>query len=107
MMGLPQIRVRTGYSYREAYGRTNEIFERLAEIDCKQAAIVDHGTWGHVRFEQAALKAGVSPMFGAEIPILDEGRFKPRAWMLAKDTRKFYNATSQSVQCGGLTATEF
>lgn len=111
-MILPQLRVRTGYSYRQAYGRHAEVIERLKEIGCESAAIVDHGTWGHVRFEQAMLKAGLKPMLGMEIPVIsydDEGekiKAKPVAWVLAKDTRKFYKLTSKSVQNGGLGARE-
>src|SRR5271168_2976546 len=99
-MTFPQLRVRTGYTFREAYGRTKEVFSRLNEIGCESAAIVDASTWGHVRFEQAAKKAGVKPMFGMEVPIItigDDGepeKVKPRAWILAKDTKAFYRATS-------------
>jgi DNA polymerase III alpha subunit len=107
-MGLPQLRVRTGYSFREAYGRTTEVLERLAELDCRAAAMVDHGTWGHVKWEQAAEKTAVHPMFGMEVPILSQyDKFKPRAWILAADTRMFYRATSLCVAQGGLTPEEF
>jgi hypothetical protein len=110
---FPQLRVRTGYTFRDAYGRMPEVFARLKEIGCTSAAIVDHGTWGHCRFEQAAKKAGVTPMFGMEIPIItigadgDPEKTRPRAWILAKDTKAFYNATSKCVQNKGLTAEEF
>ena len=33
MPSLPQLRVRTGYSFRHAYGRTPEIVERLNELE--------------------------------------------------------------------------
>lgn len=106
--GLPQLRVRSGYSYRHAYGRFPEIIERLKEIGATTAAIVDWGTWGHVRFEQAMKKAELKAMFGMEIPVIsldDEGeqsKVKPSAWVLAKDTKKFYKLTSRCVQQGGL-----
>lgn len=114
---MPQLRVRTGYTYREAYGRADEVVKRLKEIGCGAAAIVDAATWGHVRWEKALDKAELQPMFGMEIPILsieeaedgelDYSKFKPRAWMLAADTRAFYNATSKCVVGKGLTAAEF
>lgn len=104
-MILPQLRVRSGYSYRNAYGRTPEIIEKLKELGTPSAAMVDKGTWGHVRWEQAMLKAELNPMFGMEVPIvLNECEFKPVAWVLAEDTRMFYNLTSKCVQSGGLTA---
>jgi DNA polymerase III alpha subunit len=110
---IPQLRVRTGYTFRDAYGRMPEVFDRLKEIDTPFAACVDVNTWGHVRFEQAAKKAEVKAGFGMEVPILtvlpggESGPFKPHAWMLAEDTRKFYNATTKCVQGKGLSPDDF
>ncbi len=112
-MTMPQLRVRTGYTYRDVYGKHSDVMKRLKEIGCDRAAIVDFGTWGHVRYEQAAKKAGVKAMFGMEFPILIDDledpmyAYKPRAWILAEDTRRFYNATSKAIQNGGLPADEF
>lgn len=112
-MHIPQLRVRTGFSFRECYGQIDDIAARLQEIGATSAGIVDAGTWGHVTFEKEMKKAGVTPMFGMEVPIYsrdeegERGPFSPRAWMLAKDTRKFYNATTQSVQNRGMTREEF
>lgn len=105
-MSMPQLRIRSGYSYRDAYGRHPQIIARMKEIGCEQAALVDWGTWGHVRYEQAMTKAELCPMYGMEVPILtrDENAeivgYKPRAWMLARDTKAFYRATSEVVQRG-------
>lgn len=110
---MPQLRIRSGYSFRNAYGRMNEITERLATIECKSAAIVDASTWSHVRWEQAATKAEVTPMFGMEIKIMhpdihgEESKFKPCAWILAEDTRKFYNATTEACKRGGMSSETF
>jgi DNA polymerase III alpha subunit len=85
-----------------------EVFERLKAVGCESAAIVDWGTWGHVRWAQAAEKSGIHPMFGMEVPLLIEGStFKPKAWMLARDTKLFYNATSRIIQNKGLEPEEF
>lgn len=105
---FPQLRVRTGYTYRDVYGRLPEVLDRLDELEAPFAAIVDHGTWGHSRFEQAAKKAKLPVGFGMEIPILDEHDewkgFKPRAWVLGTDSRSLYNLTSEATQAGGLTS---
>jgi DNA-directed DNA polymerase III PolC len=56
-------------------------------------------------------KSELRPMFGMEIPVLSRGedgdwsKVKPVAWVLAKDTRKFYNLTTACVQGTGLTET--
>lgn len=113
MMHIPQLRVRTGFTFRDCYGEISDIAVRLKDIGAESAGIVDHGTWGHVTWEKELTKAGIAPMFGMEVPIYGhdlEGEvkpFKPRAWMLAADTRAFYNATTQSVQNKGMTRAEF
>ena len=111
-MTLPQLRVRTGYSFREGYGRMPEVFDRLNELGAKTACVVDSATWSHVRFEQAAKKAEIQAGFGMEIPIIvgdgdPDAKFKPKAWILGLDTVKMYHATSQSVRNRGMTAEEF
>ena len=112
-MMFPQLRIRSGYSFREVYGRMPEIIARLKELDCTVAALVDNNTWGHVRWEKECEKNGVKPIFGMEIKIKveDENLIKlgarPRAWILADDLKSFYNATTKSVQQDGLTPEEF
>ncbi len=111
-MHLPQLRIRTGYTYRDVYGRLPEVFARLKEIGSPCAAIVDVGTWGHVRWEKEAEKAGLPVMFGMELSVLVEdeneepSKFKPKAWILAKDLKAFYQVTSTAVQRQGLTPME-
>lgn len=112
-MHIPQLRVRTGFSFRECYGQVSDIAARLKAIGCESAGIVDQGTWGHVTWEKEMKSAGITPMFGMEVPIYsrdEEGErnpFTPRAWMLAADTRRFYNATTQSIQNRGMSREEF
>lgn len=91
---IPQLRVRTEFSFRRAYGPIHEVAKALAEQACPYAAVVDGGTWGHVRWGKALRKAGVTPGFGVELPVeLASGR-KPLAWALAEDTAQFYQFTS-------------
>ncbi|QDH49630.1 DNA polymerase alpha subunit [Pantoea phage Kyle] len=112
-MTFPQLRVRSAYTFKEVYGRTGEIIARLKELNCPIAAMVDNNTWGHVRWEKACKAADIKPIFGMEIQIkVDDERlqglgFRPKAWILADDLRKFYNATTKAVQNGGLTPEEF
>jgi DNA polymerase III alpha subunit len=90
-----------------------EVFARLKEIESPSAAIVDWGTWGHVRFEKEAKKTGIKPMFGMEVPIIqtmedgEKSKFKPVAWMLAADTRAFYRGTTKAWAERGLSPAEF
>lgn len=98
---LPQLRVKSGFTFREAYGKIDAVVDALKELQTPFAALVDgKGTWGHVRYQAAAKKAGIKVGLGMEFPVINEGDFKPVAWMLAKDTRKFYNHTSRIMQRG-------
>lgn len=109
-MPFPQLRIRSGFSFQEAYGRIPEVIDRLKEIGTNFACLVDtNGTWGHVKWEKELSKAGIVPGFGMEIPIQCDDiedpkmhRFTPRAFIIAKDLRAFYNATTSAVQNGGM-----
>ena len=75
------IRTRTEYSFRKAYGPINN----LVEIAGEAMGIVDAVTWGHVAFNNACKKAGVKPIFGVEIAIVEDAtdRSKQPANMMA------------------------
>lgn len=90
----PQLRVRSEFSFRKAFGKVDQIAEHLASIGCKTAALVDcDGTWGHVRWERELAKHGIQSAFGTEF-VIQDGERKPACWVLAEDTKKFYNLSS-------------
>lgn len=87
---LPQLRVRTEFSFRKAFGPAARVAAGLQRAGAAAAGIVDSGTWGHVRVGKALVAAGVRPMYGAEFAVeRDDGR-KPIAWALAEDLSGFY-----------------
>jgi DNA polymerase III alpha subunit len=94
MIEIPQLRVRTEFSFKTAFGPVARVAEALKEIGSPAAGIVDADTWGHVRYAAALEKEGIRPLFGSEItvPMLD-GR-KPVAWALAEDSKAFYRFSS-------------
>lgn len=112
-MSFPQLRIRSGYSYKSAYGRWPEIIKRLKEVGADFAAVVDSGTWGAVRYEQAMVKAELAHGFGMEVQIarFDEAGeltpYKPTAWILATDTKKFFRSTSAVVQSEVFSCDDF
>ncbi|QPX74697.1 DNA polymerase III alpha [Serratia phage vB_SmaM_Hera] len=110
MEGFPQLRVRTGYTFKRVYGRTPEVVAKLKELGCQSAAIVDDNTWGAVRWAKDMEKAGLSAIFGMEVKIKSDdlmSDFYRVAWILAKDSKKFFNATSKAAKQGFLTPEEF
>lgn len=89
-MSLPQLRVRTEFSFRQAFGPVPRVAAAVKALDAPAAGIVDGGTWGHVRWAKAAAAQGFKPLFGTEFAVaLPDGR-KPLAWALAEDTKGFY-----------------
>lgn len=91
---FPQLRCRSEFSFRAAYGPLDAVAARLAALGAPAAGLVDSGgTWGHVRWQKALAAVGVEPLFGAEFPV-EVGERKPLAWALAEDTRAFYRWTS-------------
>ena len=90
---IPQLRIRTEFSFRDCYGSVQEVFARLEAIGCQAAGIVDtSGTWGHVSWEKYC--GGVLPMYGSEFTLPQEGTWRPRYWALAEDQAAFYRFSS-------------
>lgn len=89
-MTLPQLRCRTEFSFRQAFGPVPRVALAVHALGAPAAGIVDPSTWGHVRWAKAALANEFKPLFGTEFVVpLEDGR-KPLAWALAEDTRAFY-----------------
>ena len=90
MTPIPQLRVRTEFSFRQAFGPLKRVAAVLKDLSCPAAAIVDGGTWGHVKWAKEASKAGFKPLFGTELVIPTAYGLKPTAWALAQETKGFY-----------------
>lgn len=91
-----QLRVRTEFSFRQAFGSVNKVAEALSELNTSAAGIVDGGTWGHVRWAKALTDRGIKPLFGTELTVAQPDGRKPTAWALAEDTREFYKFSTSA-----------
>ena len=98
---IPQLRVRTEFSFRQAFGPLPRVAAALAELGNAPAGIVDGGTWGHVRWAKTAEKAGFKPLFGTELTIPQPDGKKPTAWFLATNTTQFYRFSTGIRAAGG------
>lgn len=87
---IPQLRVRTEFSFKQAFGPIKRVAAALAEMKTPAAAIVDGGTWGHVRWAKELAKTSVKPIFGTELTLKTEEGLRPTAWALARETKPFY-----------------
>ena len=89
-MTIPQLRLRTEFSFRQAFGPVGRVAAAASAAGAPAAGIVDGSTWGHVRWAKAAAAHGFKPLFGTELTVPQPDGRKPQAWALAEDTRAFY-----------------
>jgi DNA polymerase III alpha subunit len=85
--------IRTGYSFKRAYGHLEDVLSRIQEVGLPAAPIADHcSTFGFVRWSKLCKKAGIKPVYGVEIPVSPNiGDKKPTVdnWtFIAKDSLK-------------------
>lgn len=89
--GLPQLRCRTEFTFRQTFAPLAGVAAALEEMGASAAGIVDPGTWGHVKWANAAKDRGYRPLFGTELTVASEDGRKPTCWVLAgPDVRAFY-----------------
>ena len=64
------MRVRTGYSFRQAAGKLEEVMNRLVEIGEGVAPITDRAsTFGWQRWTKLAGNVGLRPVYGVELAV--------------------------------------
>jgi DNA polymerase III alpha subunit len=89
-------RIRTGYSFRAAAGKLDDVIARLKDCEYPAAPMTDRAsTFGWVKWDKVVRKAGMKPVFGVELavspdihakkPITDNWTF------IAKDSLKPIN----------------
>lgn len=73
------MRLRTGYSFKTAYGKLEPVIERLKAIGSAYAPISDRlSTFGFNRWTKLAEAAGLKPLYGVELAVVPElGLLKP------------------------------
>lgn len=66
------MRLRTGYSFRNAVGSLEAVMQRIKAAGYKAAPISDRAsTFGWVRWKKLAEKEGLLPIFGVELAVTD------------------------------------
>ena len=64
------LRIRTGYSFRAAAGKLDEVMSRLKEIGAEYAPITDRAsTFGFYRWAELCKKNSIKPVFGVELAV--------------------------------------
>lgn len=67
------MRTRTGYSFKTAVGHLPEVISRLKECNFEHAPISDRlSTHGFVRWTKLCKEAGLKPVYGVELPVVEE-----------------------------------
>ena len=72
MAAYAELHCHTNFSFLDGASAPDELIERAAELGLSGLAITDHqGLYGVVRFAAAAQAAGIRPVIGSEIELLD------------------------------------
>lgn len=73
------MRIRTGYSFKVAAGKIDDVIARLKEIGQEAAPITDRcSTFGFNRWAKACKKNGLRPIYGVELGVVPRwGETKP------------------------------
>jgi len=87
------INLRTEFTFKQCYGHLDEVAKKCATLG-SYGGIADNGnTFGHIRWMKACKKAGIKPIYGVRLPVVDElqkgVRRYPYNWMtfIAKTTK--------------------
>lgn len=94
-----QLKLKTEYSFGQVYGPIDLMIDRLKDMGCQAAGIVDSGTWGHVAWFKACQKIGIQPLLGVERPVSFDNSIL-NMWFLAKNEaglKELYRATSKQL----------
>ena len=76
---MNQLKIRTEYSFRVAFGRLKFIIKKLKEFNVTSACICDrNSTWGHVAWQKECLKNDIKPVFGVELFVIENARIKEK-----------------------------
>ena len=88
MLNFCHLHAHSTYSILDAWGTPEQIVERLLEAELPAHALTDHdSTSGHWKFSKEMLGAGLKPIFGIEIRVVDN--LEQREWK-SPEGRRFY-----------------
>lgn len=101
------LNIKTGYSFKQVYGHLDKIAEKCARLG-SYGGIADLGnTFAHIPWRKACKKANIKPIYGVQLPVVDELqrdiRRYPFNWMtlIAKTTeglQEIYRLVDLSFQ---------
>src|SRR3954469_21163971 len=68
-----QLRIRTEYSFKWAYGPIANVTSHLKSLGCEAAAITDrNSTFGHFQWAKQCKRNGIKPLFGVELGFISD-----------------------------------
>ena len=83
-----ELRARSAFSFLEGAALPEDLVARAAELDYAALALGDRdGLYGAPRFYQAAARAGLKPIVGAELTLADHSRL----YVLVPDRERYKN----------------
>lgn len=73
------VRIRSGYSFRSATGKIENVMKRILECKYPAAPITDRAsTFGYVRWQKLCKQNNIKPVYGVEIAVTGKEQLKER-----------------------------
>ena len=96
--GFAELHSHSNFSFLDGASSVDDLAERAAELGLSSLALTDHqGLYGAVRFASAANDAGLRPIVGMEIELLDAVAPDPNGLIVPRRRRKLV-ARSQAEE---------
>lgn len=72
--------VKTEFTFKQVYGHIDQVAKCCSKLG-SYAGIVDIGnTFGHIRWKQACDKVGIKPIFGVQLPVVENLELRVRRY---------------------------
>ncbi|HUP82798.1 MAG TPA: PHP domain-containing protein, partial [Candidatus Limnocylindria bacterium] len=105
MAGFAELHCHSNFSFLDGSSTVDDLAERAADLGYASLALTDHnGLYGAVRFATAAQEAGVRPIVGMEVELLDAIAPDPAGLIVPRRRRKKVDrAAGGQSELGGLS----
>jgi error-prone DNA polymerase len=92
--GFTELHCHSNFSFLDGSSTVDDLSERAAELGYAALALTDHsGLYGAVRFATAAQEAGIRPIIGIEVELLDAIAPDPAGLIVPRRRRKRLDRT--------------
>lgn len=71
---------KTEFTFKQVYGHLDQVAEKCAKMGSYGGIADINNTFGHVRWRKACKKAGIKPIYGVQLPVVDDLDLRERRY---------------------------